>query len=87
MRVDVVCEEQVEFSDRHVDVVRVDTQSRMETVRGLLKPLPIGALQGYSLEQDNLDQVKTPDLEFKVKLLGILYLLLFKVPKLPCLPA
>ncbi len=57
MSVDVVGEEEVELSDRHVDVVRVDAQSGMEAVRRLFQPLPVGAFQWNCLEQDYLDQI------------------------------
>ena len=53
--IDVVCEEKVQFPDGDVDVVRIDTETRMETVRRLLQSLPVCALQRNSFEQNNLD--------------------------------
>ena len=55
MGADVVCEEKVQFPDGDVDVVRIDTETRMETVRRLLQSLPVCALQRNSFEQNNLD--------------------------------
>ena len=55
MGADVVCEEEVKFPDGDVDVVRIDTETRMETVRRLLQSLPVCALQRNSFEQYNLD--------------------------------
>ena len=43
LRVDVVGQEEIEFSDGDVDVVWVDTQTGVEAVRRLLKPLTIRA--------------------------------------------
>ena len=54
---DVVGEEEVELPDGDVDVVRVDTEAGVQTVRRLLQPLPVCALQGNSFEENHLDQV------------------------------
>ena len=57
MGADVDGEEKVELPDRDVDVVRVDTEARVQAVRRLLQPLPVCALQGNSFEENHLDQV------------------------------
>ena len=53
---------EVEFSDGHVDVVRVDAQRRMDAVGRLLQPLAVGALQRNGAKQDHHDEVEPPDL-------------------------
>ena len=55
MCADVVSEEEVELPDGDVDVVRIDTETRMKTVRRLLQSLPVCTLQRNSFEQYNLD--------------------------------
>ena len=60
--IDVVGEEEIELSDGDVDVVGIDTESRMKTIRRLLQPLTVRALQRNGLEQDHLNQIKSPDL-------------------------
>ncbi len=50
MGVDEVGEEEVQFPHGDVDMVGVDTEAGVETVRGLFQPLPICTLQGHSLE-------------------------------------
>ena len=72
MGADVVGEEEVELPDGDVDVVRVDTEAGVQTVRGLLQPLPVCALQGNSFKQDHLNQVKAPHLEITKYNLNIL---------------
>ena len=62
MSVDVVGEEEVKLPDGDVDVVGVDTEGGVETVWGLFQSLPIRRLEGDRLEEDNLDEVKPPDL-------------------------
>ena len=52
-----VGKEEVKLPDGHVDVVGVDAKGRVETVRRLLQPLPVCALQGNSFEENHLDQV------------------------------
>ena len=52
--VDEVCKEQVELPDRDINMVGVDTKTRMEAIRRLLQPLPVSALQWDCLEQDHL---------------------------------
>ena len=64
MSVDKIGEEEVELPDGDVDVVGVDTEGGMEAVGGLLKPLPVLALQGHRLEQDHLHQVQPPHLQY-----------------------
>ena len=61
--IDVVGKKEIQFSDWDVDVVWVDAESRMKAVWRLFKPLTVGALQWNCLEQDDLNQVQTPDLE------------------------
>ncbi len=68
MNVNKVGEEEVKLPDGDVDVVGVDTEVWMKTIRRFLQSLTVGALQGYGLEQDHLDQVKTPDLRRKMAL-------------------
>ena len=53
--IDVVSEEEVKLPDGDVDVVRIDTETRMKTVRRLLQSLPVCTLQRNSFEQYNLD--------------------------------
>jgi len=57
-----VGEVEVEFSDGDVDVVRVDTERRVDAVDGLLQPLAVSALQRHSSEQYHHHQVQTPHL-------------------------
>ena len=52
----------VEFSDSDVHMLRVDTQSRMSTVRRLLQPLAVRAFQRDRAEQYHHHEVETPDL-------------------------
>ena len=42
--VDIVCEEEVEFPDRDVDVIGVDTEAGMKAVGGFLQAFTICAL-------------------------------------------
>ena len=69
MNVNKVSEEEVELSDRDVDVVGVDAEIWMKTIRRLLQSLAVRALQGNGLEQDHLDQVQTPHLNSINKLI------------------
>ena len=62
MSVDVVGEEEVKLPDRDVDVVGVDAEGGVETVWRLLQSLSVRRLKGNGLEEDDLDQVKPPDL-------------------------
>ena len=57
MSIDEISEEEVELPDGDVDVVRVDTEAGVQAVGRLLQPLPVGALQGNSFEENHLDQV------------------------------
>ena len=57
MCADVVSEEEVQLPDGDVDVIRIDTETRMKTVRRLLQSLPVCTLQRNSLEQNDLYQV------------------------------
>jgi hypothetical protein len=63
--IDIVGEEEVQLPDGDVDVVRVDTEAGMEAVRRLFQPLTICTLQGHSLEEDNLNQIQPPHLQYK----------------------
>ena len=67
--IDVVGEEEVELSDWDVDVVWVDAEAGMKTIRRLFQSLAVRALQGNGLEQDHLDQVQTPHLNSINKLI------------------
>merc|ERR1712123_1093 len=62
MGVDKVCKEQIKLPDRDINMVGVDTETRMETIRRLLQPLSVSALQRDCLEQDHLHQVQSPHL-------------------------
>ncbi len=66
MNVNKVGEEEVKLPDGDVDVVWVDAEVWMKTIRRFLQSLTVRALQGHGLEQDHLDQVKTPDLRRKM---------------------
>ncbi len=57
MSIDIVCQEEVKLPHGDVDVVGVDTEAWMEAVRTFFQPLPVRALQGDCLEQDDLDKV------------------------------
>ena len=54
MGINIVGKEQVELPDRDINMVGVDTKTRMKTIRRLLQPLPVSALQWDCLEQDHL---------------------------------
>jgi len=43
-------------------MVRVDAEIRVHGVGRLPEPPPVGALQGYGLEEDDHDKVEAPDL-------------------------
>ena len=60
--VDVVGEEKVKLPDGDVDVVGVDAEGGVEAVWGFLQPLPVRRLEGNRLEEDDLDEVESPDL-------------------------
>ena len=62
-RIDVVGEEEVELPDADVDVVRVDAETRVQTIGRLFQALTVCALQWHRFEQDNLDKVQSPDLK------------------------
>ena len=65
MNVDKVGQKEIQFSDWDVDMIRVDAQVGVETVRWLFEPLAIGALQRNRLEQDDLNKVQSPNLSNK----------------------
>lgn len=48
---------EVKFTDGHVDVVRVYTKIRVQTVPGLFQSFPISRLQWNRLEQNDHDQI------------------------------
>ena len=50
MGADVISEEEIQLPDGDVDVVRIDAETRMETVRRLLQSLPVCTLQRNSFE-------------------------------------
>lgn len=52
----------VEFSDGHVDVVRIDAERRVDTVGRLFQPLAVGALQRNGAKQDHHHQIQPPHL-------------------------
>ena len=60
--IDVVCEEEVQLPDGDIDVIRIDTETRVKTVRRLLQSFPVCTLQRNPLEQDDLHQIKPPHL-------------------------
>lgn len=61
--VDEVGQVQVQLSNGDVDVVRIDAESRMETVGRLFQPFAVGALQRNGFEQDDHHQIKSPNLK------------------------
>lgn len=61
MREDVCCEVEVQLSDRDVDVVGVDTEVGMETEVGLFQSLAVRGLQWNCFEEDDHDEVQSPD--------------------------
>lgn len=44
-------------------MVGINTESRVKAVRRFFKSFPIRAFQGDSFEQDDLDEIKAPNLE------------------------
>ena len=62
MSIDVVCKEEVKLPDGDVDVVGVDTEGGVETIWRLLQSLTVRRLKGNRFEEDDLNQVKPPDL-------------------------
>ena len=65
MRVDKVGKEEVQLTHGYVDVVGVDAQVGMQTIRRLLQPLTVRRFKRNRFEQDHLDQVQPPDLVTK----------------------
>ena len=59
---DEVRQIKVEFSHRHVDMVRIHTEGRTEAVRRLLQPLSVGALQRNGAKQYHHHEVEPPHL-------------------------
>lgn len=57
MAVDKVGQVKVQFSDRNVDVIGIDTKARMEAVGRLLQPFAVRALQRNGFEQDDHHQI------------------------------
>ena len=62
MRVDKVGKEEVQLTHGYINVVRVDAQVGMQTIRRLLQPFTIRRFKWYCFEQDYLDQVESPNL-------------------------
>ena len=62
MRVDKVGKEEVQLTHGYVDVVGVDAQVGMQTIRRLLQPLTVCRFQRNGFEEDHLDQIQSPDL-------------------------
>ena len=71
MRVDKVGKEEVQLTHGYVDVVGVDAQVGMQTIRRLLQPLTVCRFQRNGFEEDHLDQIQSPDL-VSVKHLSLL---------------
>ena len=65
--VNEVSEIEVKFSDGDVDVVRVDTERRVDTVGRLLQTLAVSALQRNGAEQNHHHQVQPPHLHRRHK--------------------
>ena len=62
MRVDKVGKEEVQLTHGYINVVRVDAQVGMQTIRRLLQPLTVCRFQRNGFEEDHLDQIQSPDL-------------------------
>ena len=65
MRVDKVGKEEVQLTHGYVDVVGVDAQVGMQTIRRLLQPLAVCRFQRNGFEEDHLDQIQSPNLKVR----------------------
>ena len=59
--VNEVSEIEIQFSDGYVDMMRINTERRMDAVRRLFQPLSVGAFQRDGAEQYHHDEVEPPD--------------------------
>ena len=57
-----VCEVEVEFTHSDANVVRVDAQVWVGTLRRLGKAFAVSALQWYRPEEDDHDEIESPHL-------------------------
>ena len=65
MRVDKVGKEEVQLTHGYVDVVGVDAQVGMQTIRRLLQPLAVCRFQRNGFEEDQWDQIQSPYLKVR----------------------